>query len=80
MTVFDIENIVDEIDIAWLRESIDELSMRDVVAVYQALTYAVDVCRKCENYPSVIYTLSELKCVFALEVANRYLSKIDEDI
>lgn len=79
MTLFDIENIVSDVDVFWLKESIDEMKTQDVIAVYKALQNTVEVCAKCVNYPSVIYNLCELQYLFGLELVSRYLSKCDDE-
>ena len=80
MTNYDIQNLINNIDIEEFKKCLAQTKSKDLVMIYKAITGLVSVCHKCVNLPIIVFTLSELQYVYALEITNRYLFGHEDDI
>lgn len=80
MTNYDIQNLINNIDIENFKQCLADTKSDDLVKIYKAITELVGVCHKCVNLPIIVFTLSEIQYVYALEITNRYLYGHKDDI
>ncbi len=69
------ELLKDRTDYAVLLDSVNHHSLSELVMVHKALCEAVSVCLGFPDTPETVYVLLQLSNVYAVEIAERYLSE-----
>ena len=69
------ELVKDHIDYSILLDSVNHHSLSELVLVHKALCEAVSVCLGFSDTPETAFILLQLSNVYAVEIAERYLSE-----
>lgn len=70
------ELLQDRTNYPGLLDSVNSHSLPELVSVHKALCQAVSVCLGFPDIPETVFILLQLSNVYAVEIAERYLSGI----